>query len=80
MKIKYEGWELMEFDNAKNFRNYQIEFISKKIIGRTAEIGPGNGSIVSKYINNISFFNKMPFLLENGPNPDRDRNTILYHI
>tara|TARA_B100000767_G_C19718049_1_gene515879 strand:+ start:524 stop:1210 length:687 start_codon:yes stop_codon:yes gene_type:complete len=53
MSIKYDGWELIEFDNAKNFREYQLELISKKIIGRTAEIGPGTGSIVDNYVKKI---------------------------
>ena len=54
MEIKYNGWELIEFDNANNFREYQHEFISKTIIGKTAEIGPGRGGNVKSYIKKIS--------------------------
>ena len=54
MSIKYDGWELNEFDNANNFRNYQFERILKYIKGQTAEIGPGTGSNIKKYINQIS--------------------------
>ena len=54
MKIKYDGWELIEFDNANNFREYQHEFISKTIIGKTAEIGPGRGGNIKSYIKKIS--------------------------
>ena len=53
MSIKYDGWELIEFDNAKNFREYQLQLISKKIVGSTAEIGPGTGSIVDNYVKKI---------------------------
>ena len=48
--MQYNGWELHEFDNAEKFRNYQFDLISKYISGRTAEVGPGTGSNVKKYI------------------------------
>lgn len=54
MEIKYNGWELIEFDNANNFREYQHEFISKIIIGKTAEIGPGRGGNIKSYLKKIS--------------------------
>ena len=38
MEIKYDGWELIEFDNANNFREYQHEFISKTIIGKLQKL------------------------------------------
>ena len=31
MKNQYSGWELESFDNAKNFRKYQIEKIKPYI-------------------------------------------------
>lgn len=49
MNIKYNGWELKYFDNAINFRKYQLELIQSSIRGHVAEIGPGNGVIASKY-------------------------------
>ncbi len=42
-KINYPGWELVFFDNAHNFRNYQQDLIKKYISGNVAEVGPGNG-------------------------------------
>ncbi|MDB9801891.1 class I SAM-dependent methyltransferase [Candidatus Pelagibacter ubique] len=53
MTIKYDGWELIAFDKANNFRKYQLQLISKFIAGNTAEIGPGRGSVVSNYIKKI---------------------------
>ena len=48
--LKYSGWELNFFDNAKVFRNYQFNFIRKHIKGNVCEVGPGNGVICDKYI------------------------------
>ena len=50
MKIKYDGWELNDFDKANNFRNYQFSLIIKYIKKKTAEIGPGTGHNIPKYI------------------------------
>lgn len=47
---QYEGWELHNFDNAINFRKYQFRLLNKHIRGKVAEIGPGNGSLLEKYI------------------------------
>ena len=47
--VDYAGWELSFFDEAINFRNYQISIIKKYINGSVAEIGPGNGSLCEKY-------------------------------
>ena len=62
MKIIYEGWELEHFNNANNFRNYQLEIFSKNIHGSVAEIGPGSDyqNIKKRYknrkIKNIELF------------------------
>ena len=53
MTIKYDGWELIAFDKASNFREYQLQLISKFITGDAAEIGPGRGSVVNNYIKKI---------------------------
>ena len=47
--LNYEGWELTFFDEATNFRNYQIDILKKYLRGTIAEIGPGNGSLCEKY-------------------------------
>jgi phospholipid N-methyltransferase len=47
---QYEGWELHNFDNAINFRKYQFRLLNKYISGNVAEIGPGNGSLLEKYM------------------------------
>ena len=49
---KYNGWELNFFDNAKNFRLYQLQLIRKFLNGYIAEVGPGNGKNL-KYYKNI---------------------------
>jgi SAM-dependent methyltransferase len=49
MKYQYEGWELVFFDRAKNFRNYQFSLIKNFIKGDVAEIGPGNGESLKFY-------------------------------
>ena len=59
--LKYSGWELNFFDNAKVFRNYQFNFIRKHIKGNVCEVGPGNGIICDKYIHlskKITLFEK----------------------
>ena len=48
-KINYPGWELVFFDKAQNFRNYQQDLIKKYISGNVAEVGPGNGTNVNLY-------------------------------
>ena len=50
----YNGWELKFFDNSKNFRLYQQQLINKYLLGHLAEVGPGNGTNLSYYINNPS--------------------------
>tara|TARA_Y100000816_G_C26107618_1_gene589174 strand:+ start:2651 stop:3364 length:714 start_codon:yes stop_codon:yes gene_type:complete len=45
----YNGWELKYFDDADNFRSYQIEMLKKELNGSIAEIGPGNGSLCAQY-------------------------------
>ena len=60
MSVKnYEGWELKFFDNSKNFRLYQQQLINKYLLGHLAEVGPGNGTNLSYYIdkpNKIDLF------------------------
>ncbi len=55
-KISYDGYELDYFDDAYNFRKYQIELIKKYLSQTLAEIGPGQGGLVNyynKYIKNV---------------------------
>ena len=52
-KINYPGWELIFFDKAYNFRNYQQDLIKKYISGNVAEVGPGNG-INAKLYNKLT--------------------------
>ena len=40
--MQYEGWELNFFDNAKNFRKYQLDLIRDYLGESVLEIGPGN--------------------------------------
>ena len=49
-KAQYPGWELKYFDRAYNFRNYQFLLIKKYIKKNVAEIGPGSGVVLNKYI------------------------------
>ena len=49
MKYQYDGWELVYFDKATNFRNYQFYLIKNYIKGNIAEIGPGNGENLKYY-------------------------------
>ena len=42
--MQYEGWELNFFDNAKNFRKYQLDLIRDYLGESVLEIGPRNGS------------------------------------
>lgn len=49
MKCQYDGWELVFFDKAANFRNYQFFLIKDYIKGNIAEIGPGNGENLKYY-------------------------------
>ena len=47
---KYVGWELDSFDDASNFRKYQIkkikEYIKDKII---LDVGSGSGGLINYY-------------------------------
>jgi hypothetical protein len=49
-KYSYSGWELSHFDKACNFRNYQYDLIKSYIKNSIAEIGPGTGLFLEKYI------------------------------
>ena len=49
--IKYDGYELDYFDNANNFRNYQLNLIKKFLRKSLAEVGPGQGALVNYYKN-----------------------------
>ena len=68
----YPGWELKYFDKAENFRNYQFRFIKPYIKGKVAEVGPGNGVVLKRYIN---YSNKI-YLFE----PSKNFNKILKKI
>ena len=68
--IHYAGWELAFFDEAKNFRKYQIDILKKHIKGIVGEIGPGNGSLCEKYLN---FTNRI-FLFEPSRNLYKNLN------
>ena len=66
--FNYDGWELNFFDNAKNYRNYQIDIIKKELKGTVAEIGPGNGSLCEKYntyCDNVVLFEPSKNLFKN---------------
>ena len=50
MKNQYSGWELESFDNAKNFRKYQIEKIKPYIKNlKIFDIGSGSGGLINYY-------------------------------
>ena len=59
-KIAYDGYELDYFDDAYNFRKYQIKLIKKYLINNLAEVGPGQGGLVNYYYK----FVKKIFLIE----------------
>ena len=40
-KVVYEGHELEHFDNAHNFRNYQLQLIKNYLGNNLLEVGPG---------------------------------------
>ena len=66
--MNYSGWELNFFDNAKNYRDYQIDIIKKELKGTVAEIGPGNGSLCEKYntyCDNVVLFEPSKNLFKN---------------
>ena len=48
-KIVYEGHELEYFDDAYNFRKYQLQLIKKYLKNYIAEVGPGQGGFVEYY-------------------------------
>ena len=48
--MKYSGWELDFFDKANNYRKYQFDLMKKYIKQSILEVGPGNGTIMDKYI------------------------------
>ena len=48
--MKYEGWELHNFDSANLYRAYQFSLIEKQIKGNILEVGPGNCIYVNKYM------------------------------
>lgn len=68
----YPGWELKYFDKAKNFRDYQFQFIKLYIKGKIAEVGPGNGVVLKRY---QKFSNKI-YLFE----PSKNFNSKLKKI
>jgi phospholipid N-methyltransferase len=51
-KYSYSGWELQYFDKADQFRAYQYDLIIHHLKDNIAEVGPGNGTLLEKYINN----------------------------
>jgi len=56
--MKYEGWELHNFDSANLYRAYQFSLIRKQIKGNILEVGPGNCIYINKYMkvsNSITF-------------------------
>jgi len=64
----YSGWELHYFDEAENFRNYQLDIIKDKLMGLVAEVGPGNGSLCEKYkdyCENVVLYEPSKNLFEN---------------
>jgi len=66
--FNYDGWELNFFDNAKNYREYQIDIIKKELKGTVVEIGPGNGSLCEKYntyCDNVVLFEPSKNLFKN---------------
>jgi len=47
---QYDGWELESFDEASNFRKYQLEKIKKYIKDkRILDVGSGNGGLIKYY-------------------------------
>jgi len=48
-KVVYDGHELEHFDNAHNFRNYQLQLIKKYLGSNLLEVGPGQGGFVEIY-------------------------------
>ena len=67
-EITYEGHELEHFDNANNFRKYQLQLIFKYLNNNLAEVGPGRGGFVKHY----KKFVKKIYLIE------ADRNLYKY--
>ena len=46
----YDGWELQSFDEASNFRKYQMEKIKKYIKNKKIlDVGSGNGGLITYY-------------------------------
>ena len=48
-KVVYEGHELEHFDNAHNFRNYQLQLIKNYLGNNLLEVGPGKGGFLESY-------------------------------
>ena len=49
-KKQYNGWELQSFDEASNFRAYQIEKIKKFLKNKKIlVVGSGNEGLISYY-------------------------------
>ena len=56
--MKYNGWELHNFDSASLYRAYQYSLIKRDIKGNILEVGPGNCIYINKYMrvsNSITF-------------------------
>ncbi len=47
--VKYDGYELEYFDDAFNFRKYQIQLVKKYLKKNLAEVGPGQGGLAKYY-------------------------------
>lgn len=45
----YDGWELIFFDKAQNFRDYQWSLFRRYIKKNILEVGPGNCIFLKKY-------------------------------
>lgn len=79
-KVQYPGWELKYFDRAYNFRNYQFSLIKKYIKKNVAEIGPGSGLVLKKYIKqckNIDLYEPDKKLFRNLKKKFKNKKIIL---
>jgi len=79
-KAQYPGWELKYFDRAYNFRNYQFSLIKKYIKKNVAEIGPGSGVVLKKYIKqckNIDLYEPNKKIFRNLKKKFKNKKIIL---
>ena len=50
-KKNYDGWELDSFDDAHNFRKFQIQKIKKYIKKKQIlDVGSGTGGLINYYL------------------------------